>query len=63
MTLSEREDMLNTLRYFWTEKQDLERWIRFDRATLQREFPDVLKAWDDYQTAKRVMGSVMRGTV
>lgn len=57
----EREEMLNMITYFWQEKGNLERWTGFDREKIAAEFPEVLKAWDDYKTAGKVMDAVVRG--
>lgn len=56
----DREESTATLAYFWNEKGDIERWCNFDRAYLAREFPAVLKAWDDYKASKAVLDAVMR---
>ncbi len=56
----DREDTAGTLAYFWEDKGDLERWAGFDREHLAREFPAVLKAWDDYKACRSVMDAVIR---
>ena len=56
----DREDAINMLAYFWEEKGDLERWTDFDREHLARDFPAVLKAWDDYKTSRLVLDAVVR---
>jgi len=48
------------LAYFWEEKGDIERWNGFSREHLAREFPAVLKAWDDYTASRLVMDAVVR---
>jgi hypothetical protein len=58
--MMDREDAINMLAYFWEEKGDLERWCDFDREHLAREFPAVLKAWDDYKTSRLVLDAVVR---
>ena len=60
MTDDDRNHARRTLGYFWSEKGDIERWTGFDREMLRREFPAVLKAWDDYQASRAVMDAVMR---
>lgn len=55
------EETLDTLRYFWEAKGDIERWTGFDRDELAKTFPEVLKAWDDYTTAQRLLTAVLRG--
>jgi hypothetical protein len=60
MTLEDRLDMAAMLAYFWQEKGDITRWCSFDREKVKAEFPEVLKAWDDYQTAYKIMDLVIR---
>lgn len=57
----DREEMLSMLTYFWQEKGDIERWSSFDREKVAAEFPELLKAWDDYVTAHKVMNAVVSG--
>jgi len=57
----ERQDMLWALTYYWEENGDIERWSSFDREKVAAEFPELLKAWDDYVTAQKVMNAVVRG--
>lgn len=56
----ERQDAISMLPYFWESKGDIERWCDFDREYLRREFPAVLKAWDDYKASRAVLDAVMR---
>lgn len=56
-----RESDLYMLAYFWNEKEDLERWTRFSREMMRREFPEILKAWDDYKLSRRTLTAVIRG--
>ena len=55
------EEDLNTLRYFWEEKEDLECWTGFDREALATQYPEILKAWDDYKLSRRTLTAVLRG--
>ena len=55
------EEMLDMLRYFWEEKGDIERYSGFDREAIAKAYPEVLKAWDDYNTARRMLNAVLRG--
>lgn len=59
----DRETAVNMIDYFWTEKGDLERWVDFDREYLAKEFPAVLKAWDDYKASRAVMSAVVRDAI
>lgn len=56
----DRECAINMLAYWWEERGDLERWARFNREHLAREFPAVLKAWDDYKTSRLELDAVVR---
>lgn len=56
----DRERAAEMIRYFWQDKKDLERWTGFDRDYLAREFPAVLKAWDDYKASRAVLDAVVR---
>ena len=56
----DREDVVKMIAYFWQEKGDMERWCDFDRDYLAREFPAVLKAWDDYKISRLVLDAVVR---
>jgi hypothetical protein len=55
------EQDLDTLRYFWQEKEDLERFTDFEKLKplLEKEKPEVLKAWNDYKTSKKILDIVM----
>jgi hypothetical protein len=52
---------LTMLRIFWDEKRDLERWAGFDRAEVAAKYPEVLKAWDDYVLAGKLLNAVLQG--
>lgn len=57
----EDEQMLDTLRYYWETKGDIERGSSFDREKVAKRFPEIIKAWDDYKTAERTLTAVIRG--
>lgn len=54
-------DFMNSLRYFWEDKRDLERYFAFDRELLKKRYPEVLDAWDRYKTAERSLSAIFRG--
>ena len=56
----DREQAAEMIGYFWQEKGDLERWSSYDREYLAREFPAVLKAWEDYKASRAVLDAVVR---
>ena len=55
------EQDLNDLQYFWQEKEDLERLSTFERLIpiLEKEKPEVLKAWNDYKSSKKILDIVI----
>lgn len=55
------EEMLATLRYFWENKGDITCSVDFDREKVAKRFPEIIKAWDDYKTAERMLSAVIRG--
>lgn len=52
---------LNDLVYFWQNKGDLERFTNFEKLKpkIENEYPEILKAWNDYKTSIKIMNSVM----
>lgn len=56
----DREQAAEMIRHFWQDKEDLERWTGFDRDYFAREFPAVLKAWDDYKASRAVLDAAVR---
>jgi hypothetical protein len=53
----------DVLVYFWEEKGDLERFTGWEelQPALHLHHPEILKAWNDYKTAKRLLSAVLRG--
>ena len=58
--MADKVGYARSIGYFWKEKGDIERFTSFDRKYLAREFPEVLKAWDDYKASRRVLDAVVR---
>ena len=54
---------ISMLQYFWTDKEDLERCMlwRDMVPALREQFPEILKAWEDYKTARRMLTAVLDG--
>ena len=48
--------------YFWQEKRDLSRLCSWERIkpAVAREYPEILKAWEDYLTAIRTLNAVVK---
>ena len=60
MDKKKRHELISDLSYFWTEKEDLERLSGFNPAVVRAEFPEVLKCWQDYKMARKILSSVIR---
>ncbi len=56
------EDEIRRLKYFWEEKQDIERCYDFEslKPKIQQQYPELLKAWDDYKISIRIMDAVVK---
>ena len=52
-----RGEIARMLGYFWTEKGDLSRWVGFGSPDVEREFPDVVRAWRAYKDAEALLGA------
>ena len=50
------------IRYFWEEKGDITRFGSWEKVkpALRREFPEILKAWEDLNTAKRTLSRLVK---
>lgn len=62
MDEEERQELLSMLRYFWSDYGDIERYTSYDEAIVEREFPEVLKAWKDHKAAEKMVTIVLRGS-
>lgn len=53
--------MISDLKYFWQDKGDLERYSSFEKIKplLEKEKPEVLKAWNDYKASIRILDCVI----
>jgi hypothetical protein len=56
------EDQIYYIKYFWEEKGDIERYNDFERLKpqIQKQFPELLKAWYDYKASIRIMDAVIK---
>ncbi len=56
------EEDIRSISYFWLEKHDLERWAGWEEAkpAVARQFPELLKAWEDYKTNARTLDAVVK---
>lgn len=56
-----KDSDLEMLKYFWESKQDIERYAGFEeiKADLEREFPEIIKAWNDYLMSQRTLDAVI----
>jgi hypothetical protein len=53
---------INNLTYFWEYVGDLDRFTDFERLKpiLERERPEVLKAWYDHKSSIKILDIVIR---
>lgn len=56
------ENNLVMLQYFWEEKRDIERYCDFEKIKplLEKEKPEVLKAWNEYKMSIKTMDAIMK---
>ena len=61
MTTEELYDHLSMLRYFWQDKEDIERYCSWEEIlpTIDKKRPDVVEAWKNYKRARAVLNAVM----
>lgn len=54
---------LETMRYFWEQKEDLERMSGWDalQPELRARYPEIVAAWESYKTSRRMLTAVLRG--
>lgn len=57
------QEDLASLHYFWFQKGDLTRWVFWEEKLpdLRREYPEIVKAWEDYKAADRILDHVIKG--
>lgn len=60
MTEKIAQSDIEMLKYFWKEMGDLERWVRFEqiKPQIQQQFPELMKAWEDYKASIKIMNLV-----
>lgn len=56
------EEQKNMLLYFWEEKEDIERYCDFEDMLpeLQKDYPEVIKAWSDYKASRKILTAVLK---
>lgn len=61
MSAEQFEQELDMLRYFWTEKGDVERYVGWKelQPVLAARRPDILKAWNDHKAAEMILSAVL----
>ena len=57
------EEDINNIVYFWEERGDLERFTNWIRLVpiLESQYPQVLKAWNDYKLAGKTLDLLIKG--
>lgn len=55
------EEQKDMLKYFWEEKGDITRYCDFEELIpkIQQEYPELLKAWYDYQASIKILDLVV----
>lgn len=55
------EEQISLLKYFWEEKGDIEKYHGFEKLKpqIQEQFPELLKAWQDYKASIKIMDAVV----
>jgi hypothetical protein len=50
------------LKYFWEEKEDIERYCNFEKIKpeLEKKYPEILRAWNDYQVSKNILSALIK---
>ncbi len=59
MTPELREELLRSVRYFWEERGDPTRYVKWDEAC--REFPSLGQAWARRQQAELDFNIILKG--
>jgi hypothetical protein len=56
------DEQIDSLKYFWEEKGDLERYSEFKELIPQilEQYPELLKAWYDYKASIKIMDKVVK---
>lgn len=56
------EEDISMLKYFWEEKQDIERYSKFEKIKpiLEEKYPHILKCWNDYKHAIKTFELVIK---
>ena len=54
------DEQKSMLKYFWEEKKDITVYCDFEKLKpiIQEEYPELLKAWIDYQISIKIMNTV-----
>lgn len=62
MNPQQRYELISDLSYFWKEKGDITRLAGFDIKKVQEEFPEVLRAWNDYKHAELALSLIIENS-
>lgn len=56
---------VNMLKYYWEEKEDIERFSGLEDISddLNKRFPEILKAWRDYNESRRRLTIVINNAL
>ena len=66
MTEEQQEELeghVLSLKYFWEEKGDMERYCYFEeiKSLIEEHYPEILKAWYDYKLSKKILNNIVNG--
>lgn len=55
------ESEISLLKYFWQEKQDLDKFSNFEKLKpkIQNQYPILLKVWENYKLYNKLMDIVI----
>lgn len=64
MTQEQQEELeghVLSLKYFWEEKGDMERYCHFKeiKPLIEEHYPEILNAWDNYKISKKILNNTV----
>lgn len=57
---TDAEVVRSMLRYFWEEKDDIERWVGYDAEWMEKHMPHILYLWNEYKESKRRLDAAIK---
>lgn len=64
MTQEQQEELekhVSSLKYFWEEKGDMEKYYYFEeiKPLIKEYYPEILKAWYDYKSSEQILNNII----